>query len=232
MRRAFDIALLLALLYAVTARAELSRKEISETVKAYYTQTFHIDSGDLNLRIAHFPDTGRLPDGNYTLEIEKSSLTVPLGYQTLRLWVSRNGRIIRKYPVSVDVSIYRNVYVTSTGVSRNTVVSRDNVELRKVLLDRKYDDLLTDWKDVEGQLFAVPVPDGRILRKAQLKQPADVLYGARVQIRIKNGGFTIDADGKVLDEASVGSNVRVYVNQSGKKLTGLLVRPDLVEVQL
>ncbi|MCK5684166.1 flagellar basal body P-ring formation protein FlgA, partial [bacterium] len=210
----------------------IEKSEMIDAVTDYYLSEMDIEKDQLNLRIAHFPNTQRLPEDEYELEIERNQIHIKLGYQTIRLLVKKDNLIVKRYPLSVEVSVYKNVCVTRKKVSRNTAVSRQNLEIKRVLLSRNTEGILFSLDAGEDRVYARPISAGRIVRSSDLKVERDVKYGDKVKIRISSGPLVLLADGKILEEASVGGKVKVYINQSAKKKIGILLTPGLVEIQM
>ncbi|MCK5520785.1 MAG: flagellar basal body P-ring formation protein FlgA [Candidatus Marinimicrobia bacterium] len=212
--------------------AELDRSAVISVVSNYYQTLFNIEKNNLNLRIAHFPDIRRLAQDDYVLEIEDDKIIPKLGYQTLHLLFIKEGIIIKKYPVSVDVSIYQDICVTKMKVSRNTAVSTDNIIVKRVLLKRSADGIIYDPDKLKDLIFARPLSAGRVLHYSDFKKVSDVKYGDRIQVRIISGPLTLFADAKVLGDAIVGGEVKVYINQSAVKRTGRLIAKNLAEIHI
>jgi|GEM_PF-4071492 len=205
---------------------------MADAVKDYYMSALNVPAEDLQMRFVHFPDTRRLPDADYSVTVEERGLFPGLGHQTLRILVWEKGRILKKYTLSVDVSVYMDVLVTSQAARRNSPLNADNTEMRRLLLNRQAGRVFTDLSEADGMHFARSVQAGQLILDSYLKAPADVYYGDEVEIRLNNGVLTLTAEGRVLQEARIGDEVAVQMQVSGKRMTGTLIENGLVEINM
>jgi flagella basal body P-ring formation protein FlgA len=72
---------------------------------------------------------------------------------------------------------------------------------------------------------------GRPVMAGDLAPPALVERNAMVLLRYRDGGLTIETDGRALGRGGIGERVRVMNIDSRNAVTGVVVAPNTVEVR-
>lgn len=89
--------------------------------------------------------------------------------------------------------------------------------------------VFTDANQIVGQTVRSPLLAGSVFRQNMLKQALAVQQGQTVLLTTAGVGFTINAEGKALKNASLGQVVPVKVS-SGQVVSGVARADGKVEV--
>lgn len=90
--------------------------------------------------------------------------------------------------------------------------------------------IITDPAEATGKVLKYAVGAGQALRLDMLRLPYAIKQGQTVHLQVEGGGFSVRSEGKALDNASEGQDVRVRTD-SGKVVSGKALSDGVVEVQ-
>ncbi|MDO8988259.1 MAG: flagellar basal body P-ring formation chaperone FlgA [Sideroxyarcus sp.] len=227
MKNQGSILLLTLLLCAPLAQAAgtQSHAKIREVALAYAQQQVQtlpgkvsIQIGDIDprtvLRACAAPEAFR-PDGSK--QIGKTSIGV-------RCNEKPGWSIYLQATIRVSASLL----VANRPLSQNTVLNANDFSLQSGELGQP--GLLTDPDQAVGKTLKFGIGAGQVLREDMLRAPFVVTQGHATQVKVRNAGFSIRAEGQSLNNGAEGQRVQVRM-ASGRVISGTAVADGSVEVR-
>jgi len=145
--------------------------------------------------------------------------------------ISENGRTLRTIPVSVKVSIYKDVLVARDFIAQFGVVNSSNTYKKRMEVGATIKEVLS----------SIPAPivatrniskEGLVLNCYTKSQP-DVIRNSLVKIIFKKGDeLTIETEGIAMREGRVGDLIVVKNQNYNKMYSATVVDTNRVEVKL
>ncbi len=135
-----------------------------------------------------------------------------------------------KIYVRANVSIHGQYLVASHPLSRGHTVTKHDLSFAVGDLTQLPRGVVTDANQVIGQTVRSSIMAGSAVRQNMLKQALAVQQGQMVLLTTAGTGFTINAEGKAMKNASQGEMVSVKV-RSGQVVSGIARADGKVEVR-
>jgi flagella basal body P-ring formation protein FlgA len=129
--------------------------------------------------------------------------------------------------VAADIS----VVVSKKNLARNQVLGAEDVEIQVLASERLYGGFIQKIDEVHGKRMRRDLNSGQPLSAAMLVMPRAVSFGKLVTLISKSGGFEVRMQGKALGSGGVGEAVTVENLKSKRKVAGIILGQNLVEVR-
>ena len=155
--------------------------------------------------------------GDYdSLSIEPITKGRDFGRIVLEASLFNKGELLESGQVSVNIVKFENVLIANDRISRNALLSPEQIttESRDVtyLVDRP----LTDLNEIVGRRTKRLVGKGNILTYTNTEIIPTVEVGKEVKIIYRSGALEISAVGTALENGYTGESIRVRNEQSKK----------------
>lgn len=134
-----------------------------------------------------------------------------------------------KIYAQANISIKSQYLVAAHPLSQGHVVTQQDLAFAEGDLTQLPAGVFTDANQIVGQTVRSPLMAGSVFRQNMLKQALAVQQGQTVLLTTAGVGFTINAEGKALKNASMGQVVPVKVS-SGQVVSGVARADGKVEV--
>ncbi|WP_343644851.1 flagellar basal body P-ring formation chaperone FlgA [Enterobacter sp.] len=173
-------------------------------------------------QLAGFSDdvkvTVRTPSNLYP-SCEQPSFTVT---GTTKLWGNVNvlARCANeKRYLQVAVQATGNYVVAAVPVARGSVLQSNSVTLKRGRLDQLPPRTMLDINQAQNAVSLRDVAPGQAIQLSMLRQAWRVKAGQQVMVVANGEGFSINGEGKALNNAAVAQNARVRMS-SGQVVSG------------
>lgn len=123
------------------------------------------------------------------------------------------------------------VVVSKKVLTRNQMLGAEDIEVQVLASERLYGGFLRDNAEVIGKRMRRDLNPGQPLSAAMLVLPKAVSFGKLVTLVSKSGGFEVRMQGKALGSGGVGESVMVENIKSKRKITGIILGQNMVEVR-
>ena len=148
---------------------------------------------------------------------------------TFKLEIERRGRLVStRYP-QVEVVGKARVIIATRSLPAKHLVSAADFHSEERDLSQVPKSSLGRFPII-GMLTARRISAGRALRRDYFKSPPVVHRGQRIRIELRGAMLSVSTVGEALGEAAVGQTVAVRNLNSGRRLSGVVRAPGLVEV--
>jgi flagella basal body P-ring formation protein FlgA len=132
--------------------------------------------------------------------------------------------------VTVRQEILRDVLVTRRPLPRGHLLSREDVETRRMDVSGLPADVISRWEDAVGKKIRRGVGPREVVRSDWLELPVLVDKGDRVVLVAEQGGLRVTALGEVKRKGRLGERIPVLNLGSNKAVFGHLVDARTVRV--
>lgn len=216
-----------------TATTVLNRDELQRVFSALVLERTALPAGDLT--ISHFtssPDTITVPAGRREFRVVSHGQSKSLGQQTMvtDIWV--NGVASARVTLSGDLEVQGDVVCAARSLSRNSLITADDLLVVRRNLNMLGPDLVTDLKQAIGKEVNTTLQPGSPLYGRFIKEPTVVKRGDIVSIRAASGALTITVPGRVQIAGAKGDLIKVKNMMSRKEIYATVVGPRTVQAQL
>jgi flagella basal body P-ring formation protein FlgA len=134
--------------------------------------------------------------------------------------------------VEASYDVFADVYVTARSLSRGEVLSQDDYYTVRQKLSKLPAGAITDKHQIEGKILKASVTDGVIIRSNYLLSSATVKRGQKVNVIVSGENVVISAKGTLRSDTIVGEVANVMCDLTKKEVSGILVSPTLMKVQI
>lgn len=134
-----------------------------------------------------------------------------------------------KIYAQASISIKAQYLVAAHPLSQGHIVTQQDLAFAEGDLTQLPAGVFTDANQIVGQTVRSPLMAGSVFRQNMLKQALAIQQGQTVLLTTAGVGFTINAEGKALKNASLGQVVPVKVS-NGQVVSGVARADGKVEV--
>ena len=141
---------------------------------------------------------------------------------TTRLWGNVNvlARCANeKRYLQVAVQATGNYVVAAVPIARGSVLQTNSVTLKRGRLDQLPPRTMLDMNQAQDAVSLRDVAPGQPIQLSMLRQSWRVKAGQQVMVVANGDGFSINSEGKALNNAAVAQNARVRMS-SGQVVSG------------
>jgi flagella basal body P-ring formation protein FlgA len=216
------LSLLVQALPAVTLEQYLSDKIIAD---------YQLDPELTQINIIRSSLSHDSLDG-FEIEAYPVTHTAPKGRFPMKVELSRDGAIVDRGAVSVDVRIFADLPVPVQNIKRHEILSADMFTLERFDITSITEKLLTDESQMTGCRAKQNLTAGRYVAMRRVEAIPDVENGSNVTIVGKGAAFEIRARGIALQTGLVGETIKIKNVDSRKILVGKVTGPGMVEISI
>jgi len=226
------LLLLIWILFAYSLATPMSVVEFTTFLRQQFAHEFKLDYADIELEVLQ-PE--KLPLDRYTVNnIQVLWSISPQRPGLHKIWLTYKPAHSRseRRACFVRIALWQEVLVASRDLNVNEIISEKNTGFKRLLITDPKATYFTDWSQVKDKMSKQRIKEGSMLTSHTVKYIPDVAIGSPVKVKINYGNIVIETVGKVNEEARVGEKVTVICDFMRRNLPGILVSPDLVQVQI
>jgi len=123
---------------------------------------------------------------------------------------------VRKYNYTVSLTAYDEIYVASSSIRKGEDISK-NVAKERYDLSRVRGEPISD---PEGFIATRNISAGRPVTTSEVMKKPDAFEGTSVMLVYDSGGLSVTTSGELMEDATIGKNVRVKNTSSCKIVRG------------
>jgi flagella basal body P-ring formation protein FlgA len=206
-------------------RAEIVDALMTEFIARGSTDDIEIDLGGRNIRLyvaANRPAT---------VGIESLSRDPNTGRFVATIAVPAGDPAAHRMRITGRVYSLVSVPVLSKKLHRGDIIRKHHLEWKKIRKIKVSRQTITDPEQLIGMAAKRLIGSDRPLRLTQIRRPLLVAKGGIVTIRLNYANMSLSAQGRSLDEGSLGDVVRVKNSQSKKMVEARVTGSGRVRVQ-
>lgn len=200
-------------------------------LRAHLMETFKLDANNVSISILR----SDVPvDDVSSCEVKVYPLTAspPRGRYPMRVELYRDGVMIERGAVTLDIRMMADVPVPVRRIGRHEMLTPDMFELKRFDVTTITEPMLGDLDRIDGMRCKNSLIPGRYVSLSRIEKIPDVENGAPVAIIGSAGVLEIRARGTALQKGYIGESIKVKNNDSRKILVGTITAPGVVEISI
>ena len=206
-----------------------AEQTIREKVQDMFRAVYGVKASQIHITWRRLPDLSVYNSG-YRTDVRLQNHKMKLGYQTLWVDLLKKGRLVKRVPVSLEISIDRQVVVASQKIKRHQRITSEMVTQAVRRISSDWSGLVVSKQDVIGREAKRMIRAGAVISK-DLFRPVPVIHrGDLIKLQVKSSGLTLTTLAYAKEEGNTGETVLVETKQSGKKLKAKILGPGLVVI--
>ena len=155
-------------------------------------------------------------DSASTVGIEGMSYDLGTGRFVATIAVPANDPTATRTRVTGKIFKMVTIPVLSDNKRRGDIIRASDIQWREVRASEIRDHVITEEDELVGMAAKLDIKADAIVSVSQLRRPVLVAKGSLVTIELAQGGMSLTAQGKALDEGSLGDVIRVTNVRSNK----------------
>ncbi len=222
------IIFLIIALAAVSLQAKTIENVIHEELQNFFGRQLSVQPENVEIAFTRNIDLPKLDAGTHDIQVSARRSSFKPGKQTV--WVEiRNGSLaIVKLPVTVDVSVYRDVLSATRSISRNEVLTPDKFRSERRRFASSMDGLICDSELLSGAAASRSIREGTIITDRMIKKVPAVFAGDVVEVRVPAGALVISTEAVAQREGAIGDEISVQCSATGRKLRAVVREKGVV----
>lgn len=134
--------------------------------------------------------------------------------------------------VPVSIKIFKMVATLKHAVIRNTVLTDDDIILRKMNINRLSSGYFDNIAQLKGKILTQNLAKGAVLTKNHTKAPTAIKRGQSVTLIAKNSVIEVRMRGTAMSRGAIGERIKVKNLNSKRIIEGVIIDKDLINVNL
>lgn len=155
--------------------------------------------------------------------------------QTLRPRMSVQVRCLSPSPwtlhVQANLTLQGFHYIATRTINPGETLTLDDLHGIEGDLLRLPRDAATDPSQIIGQLAALRIRNGAVIKSGALRDPASIQRGQHVRTEARGPGFHLTGEGQALQGGPPGSNIQIR-SSSGQIINGIVIDATTVQIPL
>jgi flagella basal body P-ring formation protein FlgA len=210
---------------------EVPKKEIRHALVRFLKTNSPWETAEVRIREVRIPGTVVLSTSTYDLSLHVPPNTRYLGHTPVEIVFNEGKDGQKKIWVSAYLEVLNPVVVSKRPMTRNQIISADDVRIEKRDLARTPSGAITDLHGVVGKRLKRTLAAGAVLSRAMVDNPLIVRRGDIVKIVIETEMLKISTLGRVDERGGIGDTVRVINLDSKRRVYGQVVDKRTVRVR-
>ena len=179
----------------------------------------------------------RLPDDQFA-PAGKLELRPRLGAQKLRkgrnsvpVDICVDGSVYTTANVSVLVRVVAPVLVSTQTIARSAEITAASTAVQDREITALPDDIVIG-PAASGEVAAVPIADGAIIRRSWITAPPVVKSGDAVTITVSGNWVRVSDKGTAVQDGRVGDRIKIRLMGDVRQVRGTVAGPGRVEIRM
>lgn len=227
------VALMLPALSAAAApMPDRMQDVLGRKLVSYTAQKYNVPERDIQLRVRQWPNIQDEKWASRNWTVENRTQSTDVGNQTLWLVAHQGALVQGAYPVTVDISVMVDAFVTTNITRRLVAAQKIPGIVQRTRITRDFQQVVRTPVELENKVTRQVIPAGRILTRDMLMEPPDILKGDKVKVAVQTGDLVISTDGISTESGAIGEKVRVFCTATRVYLLGTIQDQNTVIIEV
>lgn len=142
----------------------------------------------------------------------------------------QDGKLLRRVQIPVRIKIYMEVPVAAENVARESELTENDITYQKLNVTYYSEGDFPGQDEIIGAKADRNISKGAIITRKLLRDESKILKGSKVSIILDAGDIKIRAYGTAMQDAAVGSEIRIKRDNSNSVLQGRVARDGTVVI--
>ena len=207
-------------------------ESILDLLKNHYADIYKVETEDVQVEILRIPDWAEAKLELYDARISSNKQIVKVGSQHAWLTLALNGKIAHKIPLSLSISVKKDVWVSTRRIKRDEKINLNMLRLERMEITKNYTKYHFGDLDYSGKMKITRKMElGTVLTNQMFARIPDVKRGDQVNVSLQGDTFAITLSGKARQNGLIGDEIFVMVESTGKRLIGIIDSPNHIIVR-
>jgi len=140
----------------------------------------------------------------------------------------KDTKLLRRVQIPVRIKIYREAPVAVDNIGKDKELTEDDITYQKLNVTYYSDDEFPSTEEIVGSKAGRNINRGSIITRSLLKDESMIHKGEKVSIVFETGAISIRATGTALQDAVIGSAIRIRRDNSNSVLQGHVTKEGTV----
>jgi flagella basal body P-ring formation protein FlgA len=209
---------------------ELNSTELEQAVRDYVSANMPWEESEATIEFTSPLRGIIIPSGDVEYQVVRKSGTKYIGHYRFELRVRVDGVLRHSCFADLNIRVFKEIVVTSRQVRKNSIISSDDVEVKRCELKDTTRAPFESLRDVVGTRAIMTLPADRIVYSGLLEEAPAVMMDQYVTIRGRKGSILITTRGRTMEEGMPGEFIRVRNLASGQIVIARVTSAEIVDV--
>ena len=205
----------------------MTGEQIRQQVFKHIEQSMPWPKDAVRIDINTPPDLTGFANDKIAVRVETVGSEEYVGDMTFIVRIS-DGKQQRQVTVHGRAEILRDVVVSGRPLAKDTIITADDVKMKKKWVRHLDPDLLSSPDNAIGKRVLMAVRGGAELKSQMLKEPVLIKKGRRVRINLERGIMTLTTMGISEEDGAAGATIRVRNLSSDRLVYARVTSEDTV----
>ena len=204
--------------------------EIREAVASYIQQKTARLGHEIRIRKLTISGQTELPEGAMDFEVVAPQQWEGWGTASISVVVRQGNRVVKNIPVRVEVEALVDMVVTQRQIDHGTVITADDVLLKKWDITGIQGKYQVKMGDVVGKKARTALRANTPVKADQLEKVALIKSGQVVTILAESGNMRLSVTGKARSAGAAGDTITVQNVESLKEFPAQILDAKTVAI--
>ncbi len=206
-------------------------ERFSDLFNGYIAKQFKGREG--NFRVGRFKVVGNgpFPDGKISIELVRHTDGRLFGHISLTAIVRVDGKVERRVVLSGWVDRFENVLCTSRSLKRSSIITEDDICMRRRNISRLPYNVLTSKEEVVGKRVKHNLKSNTVMLANMVEEPPLIKRGDRVTIVAESPNLLVTTLGIARNKGGLGDQIRVKNCMNRKEIIARIVNASTVRIE-
>ena len=197
----------LALMFSANARAQstFSSEKLKDACINYIKKNI---KDDVEIAITQKIETQKFSETGIKAKCN-GNLAKLRGFGYVNLEFIEDNKTVKRIAVPVNIKYFANVPVCKKHISRSSIISSDDFEVRRMDITGYNSSDFSDPNLLIGSKARVNISEGKIIGKVFIEEKQTIKRGDKVNIISVFGAVCVKAEGTALQDGKIGQKIRV-----------------------
>ncbi len=198
------------------------QENLNEKIHDYFVQ-LNLPQDSVKVKIISL---STLPSVCHNIKISRVSYKNPWGKISLPLLCDN-----KKYYIQANIEVTGKYWVTKTTIAKNTTLNSRHLVAQRGLLNKLPPNVIRQQSEWDGYITLHVISANQPITRTTLRKPWVITAGQHVVVEAKNSQFQITAEGKALNNATRGQQVRLRMH-NGERINAIAQKEGYATILL
>lgn len=206
-------------------------EKFSALFNGYIAKQLKAREGDFRVGRFKVVGNGPFPDGKISVELVRHADGRLLGYVSLTAIVRVDGKVERRVVLSGWVDRFENVLCTSRSLKRSSIITEDDICMKRRNISRLPSSVLTSIREVVGKRVRRNLKSDTVMLANMVEEPPLIKRGDRVTIVAESPNLLVTTLGIARNKGGLGDQIRVKNCMNRKEIIARIVNASTVRIE-
>jgi len=203
---------------------------VRDNISRFFQDKFSADENDLKITYKRMPKLNFKSSQGIEVSISSQRYNAGPGYQTVWLELFRSGKQIKKYPVSLEVIIRKDVWIVNNRIKFHQRITEEMLTQESRYIKDNYANLIFDKNQITGKEAKRALRAGTVITSDLLRNAPVIHRGQKIKINVHSGSVLLTTEGTAKADGTIGEMINVRCAATGRLLKARVEEPGVVSI--